>query len=218
MRYPFTCILCAFILLISCKKEDKREEVVFKGNVAVEFVDETAANIDVIVYGKVYESGSFNTTSKKLGSSTTDHNGDYEVTIPSQNYVELSIKAESEKFFPHLQNLNVDAIENNEDNEVDFSVKPKATLRITIRNANPFNHEDYAEYRNFRTFDDCACCSGSPIEFFGTDVDTTFSCDLYGGHYMLYRLRYNRTFDQTIDIIDSILCEPFETTELELNY
>jgi hypothetical protein len=210
-------ILILLLILASCKK-DKNENMVFSGTVNMAFSSGNAPNIKVVAYGKVYESGSFNTSLKKIKSTYTDQSGKYTLEVPNQNYVELKFETRSDSFFPHTQPVNVDLLEPNEVNEINFSIKPKAELRITVKNAFPFNHQDFAEYTNFRTNFDCFCCQGTPYSFTGIQVDTTFSCFLYGNHYMIYRFRYSRTFTPITDQIDSILCKPFEVTHLQFNY
>ena len=98
-----------------------------------------------------------------------------------------------------------------------MNATPKAQLTIQIINSPPSFKNDKVRVRMLGDFGTLTDCGNDWFVFEGPSVNDEITCSLPGDKWMPY-LFINQSYEDDIQVMDSVFCPAFETTILDLNY
>lgn len=157
-------------------------------------------------------SGAYN----RAADATTDANGDFELKFDRKNALNYRITLSKEGYFTKQFNVNPDQVKPGEVHEVAEDMIPEATINIRVVNSQPESDDELMRFRKLNAFFECVCCNNDFYDFQGALVDSTFSCKLYGDQNLTYTYTVNR--EEEVNVVDSVYCPAFHTTELLIEY
>ena len=213
----FAIAMGVLLMLDGCKQEDL-------GSLGMNGVVTDARNgtpipgVSVALDEQVLENGSFNSNFSTAASTVTASNGSYSVDFERKNVVEYRLSLDKAGYFPKEYEINPDNVPLDDAFTQNGSMFTIATVQTRLLNGMPLNSLDQIRFRylNANEFD-CPCCNNDFKVLQGTEVDSTFSCDLYGDFNLKYVYEVTRN-DTTITFVDSTYCPAFQTTEILINY
>jgi 5-hydroxyisourate hydrolase-like protein (transthyretin family) len=213
-----SCLFLSFFFLFfltTCKKQNGNMFIVGK------VIDATSGSglsgVSISLSEKKVESGTFFAGYSQLGNTTTNGSGDFSFEFERANASEYKLEYSKNNYFEKERFLNPGNLTPGEDYRVNTGLYPKAVFEVHIVNTNPFDEEDNIVFQNMNADFTCECCDSESRSFAGMDVDETFSCDLFGNYWLRYFYQVDKDSESELTI-DSVYCEPFETTLVEINY
>jgi hypothetical protein len=209
-------ILGVLLLLTwSCRKQDGFESRLY-GKV---LNAETGANVNganVAFSQQLVSGGAFNANWQTVGSSTTS-GGSYDFTFERENAASFRVEVDHDLYFDLTKNINPDNLRTGEELQLDLEMTARAYLKVSIVNTAPLNDQDELVYRNLNADYACDCCDEEEVVLNGTDIDTSWVCELPGYTNLVYRFDVDK---DTLDYIefDTLYITPFDTSYITINY
>ena len=126
--------------------------------------------------------------------------------VEEEGWFDLNEEIDPESFLPDVP-LHLDLV-----------TTPVAELFITVTNDIPAFDTDVSRLRLLKSFTEYSNCHTEWVVFNGASVDSTWSCVLPGGTWMPYLFIDQSDPDEDVTTTDSVLCEPFSTANIHVNY
>ncbi|MFM9984050.1 MAG: hypothetical protein ACKVOK_02370 [Flavobacteriales bacterium] len=211
----FFCLTLAFAILFSCKKE----EAVYK--LSGRAIDGRSGNpvsgVNASVEKQVVSGGAFGATFTQAASTSTDGFGMYSLEWPRENFAALKLKASKTNYITTEKDLLVSEFEGGNLVEEDITIFPESFITVKIQNTGENYPEDVINFTFTNAYFDCICCANGFKVFEGANVDTQYTCKLYGDTWLKFQKQIYSLEADTI-ANDSIWCPAFQTTELLIQY
>ena len=102
--------------------------------------------------------------------------------------------------------------------DYDVITTPRADLEIRVMNAPPAYEFDKLRVRLLKTFEEYSTCDADWRVFNGANIDSTWACMMPGDVWMPYLSIDQTDPENEVNTIDSIFCESFETTTINVVY
>jgi len=204
--------------ICGCKKENSAN-FGLKGHVTDGDTGEPVPNTRVKVEKQVVASGVFGEAYQFAMSTTTDASGNFTGTWPRENFAALRMLAEKENYINTSRNLDVDAFKR-EDFEfitADVRLFKEAFIQVNLTNSGTALSNDQLSFTFLNANFDCNCCSNGWRLFEGAAVDTSWTCRIYGNHWIKYQVQI-ATAQQDSIYVDSVFCPANETSVLGIGY
>lgn len=216
MKLKFTaCLALILFLILSCKKEDPTYRLagcVINGRTSYPIAD---ANVSV--EKQVVSGGAFGATYSQAASAKTDEFGVYQMEWPRENFAALKLIASKSNYITAEKNLTVSQFEGGNLVNENNTIFPEAFITVKIQNTGETNSQDQINFTFTNAEFDCVCCSNGFKVFQGAEIDTQYTCKLYGDMWLKYQKHIYLAESDTI-ANDSIWCPAFQTTELLIQY
>lgn len=212
-----TALVTLLILSIfgGCRKSGNLE-LIIRGSVVDYRHTAGVAGVTVRLDEQVVEGGTVSGAYNLAANTTTDANGDFELQFDRKNALNYRITLTKDGYFTKQFNVNPDQVNPGEVHEVSEDMIPEATLQIRVVNTQPESDDELMRFRKLNAFFECVCCNNEFYDFQGAAVDSTFSCKLYGDYNVTYTYTVNR--EEEVNVVDSVYCPAFHTTELLIEY
>lgn len=210
--------LFIFILLVSfsgCRKTGNLE-LTIRGSVVDYRHNAGVSGVSVRLDEQAIQGSTASGAYSRAAEASTDANGDFELNFDRKNALDYRITLTKEGYFSKQFNVNPDQVVPGEIHEVYEDIIPEATIQVKVVNTNPESDEELMRFRKLNAFFECVCCHNDFYDFYGADVDSTFSCKLYGDYNLTYVYTVDR--EEEVNVVDSIYCPAFHTTELLIEY
>ncbi len=198
----------------SCKKKSIRYALAGK---VLDNSGNTVGNAEIVLSEQKVSSGSLNTNYSFIDGLTTTSNGEFLFDFERANALRYKVELDKEGFFSRDIEMNVDRFTPGETVCQNFTIYPKGTIKVVIKNAFPIDEFDHFSYRNRNAHFDCYCCDNDESSFPGMDVDTALVCDLYAESWIHYEYEIEK-YGAFIFNHDSAYVTPGDTTFILINY
>ena len=209
------CLSLALAILFSCKKE----EAVYALSGCV--IDGRSGNpisgANASVEKQVVSGGAFGATFTQAASTTTDGIGAYKLEWPRENFAALKLKASKSNYISSEKDLLVSQFEGGNLVEENITIFPESFITVKIQNIGENYPEDIINFTFTNASFDCVCCANGFKVFEGANVDTQYTCKLYGDTWLKFQKQIY-SFEADTIANDSIWCPAFQTTELLIQY
>lgn len=207
-----------FALLVfsaSCRKVDDIE-LTIRGTVTDYRNSAGVGGVTVKLDEQVLQGGTVSSAFTNAAQTVTASDGSFELVFPRENALLYRITLSKEGYFNRQTEVNPDNVRPNLPHELDQVIIPRATLVMKFINENPESEDDLIRFRKLNALFDCVCCNNEFIDLHGAAVDTTLTCELYGDYKLTYTYTVYRLEDT--QVVDSVFCAAFHTTELVIGY
>jgi Zn finger protein HypA/HybF involved in hydrogenase expression len=209
--------LCALLLLItvsflSCDKEELTYTI--KGTISDEFTRSNISNVVVDLYQKVYINNVLSDNYTFIGSTKTNALGEYSFEIPRDKIYEIKMDLINSQYYDKSVIYSSSNLTTANDNVFNEKLESKSWVKIIIKNPFIEPDEQLNIYKsNFK--EGCEdCCANGGQSFFETG-DTTFKCPTVGGQEVT--INYGQV-GSTAQFTVNVVCEPFDTTNVTIQY
>jgi hypothetical protein len=210
-------VLCGLMAVTSCKKEEENNKLNIGGRVVDYTTGVGVSGATVKLAQKVLDGGTFSNIFQPVATVSSASNGSYNFAFERNAASEYRIEVEKDSYFGATQFINPDDVTIGGAFTSNLPIAPMAWARWTITNTNPIDNNDYVSFQYLNASFDCECCTLDEVEFTGTSVDETEKCLLIGNYNLKYRyVVYKDTINYSQ--IDSVICAPFDTTNIVIQY
>jgi hypothetical protein len=203
------------LLLFSCKKE-KNQYNLF-GITLAAHTQQGLSNVSIDLQKQSVQSGVYSTTFNSAANAVSNGKGEYSITWDRENFAAMKLICEKQNYIKTEIELDVAAFDAGDLLLQNVVIQPEAFVQVHIRNTSLAESTDQFRFTFANAQFDCVCCANEWKEFSGENVDTTFTCRLYGETWLRFQKDYFTAQNDTM-LIDSIFCPAFQTTNLEINY
>lgn len=209
--------MCVILVLAlaSCRKAEPLQLIV-RGQVTDFRNNAPVQGVNVRIDEQALQGGALSGAFSMAGQTTTGPDGTYELAFERKNALNYRLRFRKEGYFDEFTELNPDLLRPNSPHDLDAVVKPEAVLLMKFKNVNAESDNELMRFRKLNALFDCACCNNDFIDIIGNNLDTTMMCKLYGDHMLSYTYVVYR--EEQVDVVDSVYCPAFHTTELVINY
>ena len=190
--------------------------LVIEGNVLDYRNDWGVSGVNVRLDEQVIEGGTLTSAFGTVTNVTTDADGFFRIEFPRKNALKYRLRLTKDGYFGDEVEINPDDINPEDPYSTQLTLIPEAEIEVTLRNANPESASDFMRFRKLNAFFKCACCTNDFVNCYGNAVDTTFTCTLYGDYQLTYIYTVYRS--EVTEVVDSIFCPAFHTTQLTIEY
>jgi hypothetical protein len=174
-------------------------------------------NAEIVLSEQKISSGSLNTNYSFIDGLTTTSNGQFLFDFERANALRYKVEIDKDGFFSRDVELNVGRFSPGETACQNFTIYPKGTIKVVIKNTFPIDEFDQIAYKNRNANFDCFCCDNDQVTFPGMEVDTTLICDLYAETWIHYEYEIQK-YGEFIFSYDSAFVTPGDTTFISINY
>ncbi len=168
-------IILLLFLFVSCNKNNK--EIIITGTVKSNSTSVNLQGVNIILSGKVIESGKWTNSYSQLATTTSDNTGKYTLKLDAVRVSEYKLSFIKENYIDDVRNMQPDEISIDNDNIINVNLDIKSFLNISVKNINPVNDNDYISLTLSGYFKTCtSCCSDEKFEFKGTNISQNILC------------------------------------------
>ena len=217
MRFLSLIIITSLLFISGCCR-DCADSFIIQGYVLSNTDGSPCSDFDIKLEHKIIESGSFNDFYQDAAETTTDNNGFYSMEFDRETALAYRISIEEDGWFPVLEEISPELFTPNIPLDYDLITTPRADIDILVYNAPPFSSEDKIIVRLLKEFEEYSTCDTEWRAYLGANVDSTWSCIIPGDIYMPYISIDQTDLENEIEIVDSVFCPAFETTEINIIY
>lgn len=202
-------------LFMGCKKDDP---VVISGLILDPNQQIPVEGVTVEVWTQQIEGGIFAANYKLAATFITLQDGKFLFNLESLNYTGIRLIFKKEGYFGWESDINMDKVKTDHGHHAQYQLLPKALLHIRVVNAEPFNADDFFEFRILNGFSTCEeCCKAEKYQYSGMNIDQTVECQT-AGHLNLVIQWSKRKNGEQVFKTETIFVKAFETTDINFNY
>lgn len=202
-------------LLFACKKETPTYRL--SGCVLDGRSGNPVSGVTATIEKQVVSGGNFGATYSYATSATSDGFGVYNLEWPRENFAALKLKTSKPDYITSEKDLTVSSFEGGAIVQQNMTIYPQSFIHLKIQNTGETYPEDILNFTFTNADFDCICCANGFKVFEGPDIDTQYTCKLYGDTWLKYQKQIY-SFEADTIINDSIWCPAFQTTDLIIQY
>ena len=216
--YKSLYLLTVIALFSHCKKEGNNDQVVIKGRITDALTGDAANDVSIKLFIKGIVDGVFNNNFQLIAEDQSDVNGNYQIQFSKGTPTTYRFQVSGDGYYNLQQDENPDDFSVNNENEFDLEINSRAWLKVRVVDEGTVNNGDMVTFGLSTENNACEnCCSSSIIEISGS-VDDTQVCELFGGSYAYVNgVAVDANFGP-MDIHDSVLIQPFDTTMMTISF
>jgi hypothetical protein len=203
------------LLFAACRKDDSN--LYLRGGVYHGDDQIAMGDVQLTVYKQVLQNGIFGASYSPAVSGVSQPNGLYQLAWERENFAALKLVAQRDQYVTREFVMNVSDFNAGDPVDLNVAMFPEAFIQVRILNTGQVANNDRCNFTFVNAAFECACCSNGWREFEGADLDTNFTCRLYGNRWLKYQRNLNTIETDTV-IVDSVWCPAFETTEVLLEH
>jgi hypothetical protein len=202
-------------MIVGCRKD---ENYTISGLVTDPNQAIPVSGVTVELWSQRIESGILMANYVKEGTGATGNDGKFTFTIPSRSYTAMKLIFSKTGYYGWEAPLNIEKIKAESGLDAEYQLLPKATVEFHIANTEPFDDQDYFEFRLLNGFTSCEeCCRGEKYQFQGRAINQVITCQVVG-HQDIVVQWSKRKNGQQIFQNEPHFVKAFETTVINLNY
>jgi hypothetical protein len=207
-------IIVMLLVLDACKK-DTLNPFTIKGKVTDARNGSGLAGVTVKVEKQSVQNGVYTNTYQRALTTTTGDDGHFEGSWERETFASLKLLAEKTRYIPIETILTEQEIGSGEINK-NITMHPEAFANLRFIH-NGTSSDDRISFNYTNTNFVCACCQPGWKTIVGAQVDTTFSCKVYGDHWLVFEvITHINNVDSSYT--DSLFCPAFMETSDEVAY
>ncbi|PLW93002.1 MAG: hypothetical protein C0592_07820 [Marinilabiliales bacterium] len=203
-------------ILFSCKKDPAVIDIsgkLFDPNAGNYIAGATVSLQATGVVDGVYNSG-FTT----IASSTTDGQGSFFFNIEESTYDAFRFTFYKDGYFLSQKEYSAGDITPEQPFNGTFDIYSKSYIKLRVRNTNPYDEFDQISVYFSNPPSTCTeCCSSTPFQMTGMDIDTIIYCNCYGNYSLAVNYAYTKNSVNYI-LKDTLITVPFDTTYHNINF
>jgi len=216
--YSPACLILVLLfgcLLSNCRKDNL---VVISGQIIDPNQSGPVSGAKVEIWTQYIEDGIFMVNYVLDGTLLTGTDGKFLFNLKEKSYTGIRLVFSKEGYYGFESALDLEQVKNGNGYADEYFMLPQARLNISIRNIEPFNADDYFEFRILNGFSGCEfCCKSDRYQFYGQDVDQVIDCHT-SGHLDLQIQWTRRKNGEQVTGTKSYFIKEFETNFIELHY
>lgn len=201
------------LLFLGCKKDDPTQQ--FEGRVQRGNTGGGLSGVQVQAQTQELGNGVFNSDYSTIGSTTTDGSGGYSIPFEVATYASLRLQFSKSQYHTRWVNVDPAYFEQNSSYTKNIYLYPQASVTLHISDGAPTYNAIQFRYKD--TDFECTCCNDSWKVIEVPNVDTTFSCMVYGDQMVYYEYRWISANTDTL-LQDSVYCPAFTTQNIAITY
>jgi hypothetical protein len=202
-------------ILSGCRKE---ETIVISGLMFDPNQEIPVGQVKVELWTQEIEGGIFSANYVLYETVNTGNDGMFIFNPEKKNYTGIRLIFSKEGYYGWEADVNIDKVNQEKSHYAEYQLLPEARLRIRVKNTQPFDADDYFEFRILNGYTSCAeCCKGEKYQFTGSGIDQTIDCRSAGHQDILIQWSKRKNNEQVIKT-ESFFIEAFKTTEINFNY
>jgi hypothetical protein len=172
----------------------------------------------VEVWTQQLKSGVFEANFKLAGEQLTGRDGLFGFELESEKYTAVKLKFSKGGYYGLEIQVNPENLLQDDGYYAEYEMLPEAWIKFHIVNNEPFDTNDFFEYRLLNANISCEdCCTEDRLQFFGLEVNQYFFCKALGHHDLIVQWT-KRKDKQQIYKTESFFIKAFDTTLIELYY
>lgn len=209
-------IIISLLVISSCKKDART--FLIKGNLYDPQQEIVVESAEVQLLGSKIESGIYNTNYVILNSVTTNSSGEYSMEITDEMVSGYRYYISKDGYFDIYKDIETETLEKNDEFTKDFSLYSKATIKLEVKNTQPFNNDDEIRYRFKNVSGNCRdCCNNLFVTGNGPLYNETKECYVKGNKYIKLEWIVSKA-GGTNSYTDSVYCPSFQETTYKIHY
>ena len=208
--------LLVVVLLASSCRENNEISLVIEGQILDSRNNWGVSDVNVRLDEKVIEGGTLTSAFGTVTSVTTNADGYFRIEFPRKNALSYRLRLTKTGYFSNEFEINPDDVNSDAPYSTNLTIIPQAEIQVNLRNVSAESDADFMRFRKLNAFFECACCNNDFVNCYGASVDTSFTCTLFGDHNLSYIYTVYRS--EVTEVVDSIFCPAFHTTELTIEY
>jgi len=203
-------------MLLSCNKKNK--QIIISGTINNNATSTNLQGVNVVLSGKVIESGKWTNSYSQLATITSDNNGKYTLKLDAVRVSEYKLSFIKENYIDDVRIMQPDEISIDNDNTINVNLEIKSFLNIKVKNVYPVSDNDYMSLSLSGYFKTCtSCCSDEKFDFNGTNIDQNILCICPSSQNIV--LNWNVLKGGSVNsYIDTLLVSDFDTINYAINY
>jgi hypothetical protein len=202
--------------MLGCKKDEALNYTI-SGTIVNGRTGAPVSGLEVKIQQKVISDGVYSALFTDAASAITDVNGSYSMTWKRENVAAFQMLLDKDQYISREISLSPTSLDANENFTYNAHIFAEAFITVHLSNTEETSAVDLCNFRFDDTDFDCNCCTEAWVNTFGADVDSTWTCRVYGDSWIRY-VRDIATFEVDTILTDSIWCPAFQNTPLEVNF
>ncbi len=210
VKHSFFLLLLLLVTGSSCKKKDLTFK--FEGKIKSSASGQSLGQAQLKAY--TYEL----TNNKKTlqGSTQTDTEGNYTLSIKRERYEKVVIEISKHNYFTVSKTFPFDDLSTQETNSFNTSMSPKSWTRFVIKNVMSPSPSDQVKIQKVSGKTDCATCCPNMTTVYDGILDTVIICPNDGGTNMEFYYWVNDAMPT--NGINTVYNTPFDTVDYNITY
>ena len=214
------CILLVLVMLLTAGCERRSEGMLLQVDGQALTLPDRAVlpGLDFTLHERAVEDGALQAEAV-IADAESDEMGRFSVEFLRRSSYSLRWTAEAERHFPASGTLDPDDLYPNETYGLELGMYPVCTLHVNLTSVAPEDSTDRLQFNLGDDFD-CACCPTDPVVLEGIGADSSWSCLMYGNHWMTWGGDLDVALIGQPDglFVDSVFCPAFGSAELNLTW
>jgi len=206
-------IIMMSVALSGCKK--RTDVFMFDCVIHDQRIDAAVADADVTMLVQ-RAAGGFNPNYQTVGSTTTDANGRFYVEVDKDVFYSYRLEVTHGQYFNGTFDIDPDDVPISTAYAATFNLEPKAWVSVHL--LNQFISQTVSFSINADS-DNCSdCCDWATAFISGWPVDSTITCQLYGGQNVEVTGNYVDINGGVHLVSEQVFALAFDTTVVEVVY
>ncbi len=213
MKALYTILI--LMTVISCKKDQIQYNIT--GTVKNEITNSKISQVKLQFYQTELNANVLNPNFVFLGTTTTNSNGEYSFSFDRKKIDKFKITVEHDEYYPIEDLFSSSELSSENENNFSYELESLSWVKIRLKN----NFVQMNKSLNFHKYNvqECEeCCVNGNLAIPYTIPDTTFICPVIGDVYFRYTYGVVIGNSATSSSTDSVLCIPFDTTSIFIQY
>jgi len=213
-------LICLIILLssVSCDK-DKKNSIHVEGKIydpnSVSYVD--GAEV-IIAASKLSSGGIFSSGYEDIASTTTDASGTFIFDFLEDKFAGYQIRVAKPQYFSCIKDVSTSEIQPGITFSPTYNIYPVGYINLKIRNAMPFDTNDFVSYSFTSGYlNGNSCCGNAISQGHGLYFADTIFCKTHGNQDVT--VTYNVTKSGSTHVYTQThYCSAFDTTYFNIDF
>jgi hypothetical protein len=207
-----------WMFLVGCERRSEGMLLQLEGQALTLPAREALDGLDFSLYERAVEDGALQ-AEVIIAEAESDDEGRFAVEFPRKSSYSLRWTSSAESHFPASGTLDPEDLYPNVPYELELGMYPVCTLHVNLASVAPEDSTDRMLFNLGEEFD-CACCPTDPLVLEGVGADSSWSCVMYGGHWMTWGADLEVALIGQPEglFLDSVFCPAFGSAALNLTW
>lgn len=216
MRHTLSILFFIMLLAgLSCKK-DTTVDYSVRGKITDADEGNSLEGVSVSVEKQSVQNGVYGNTYQNAFTTASASDGSYSGSWPRENFAALRLLARKSGYIQAEIPLNVDEFERNRSITQDVQLYKEAFTTFRFTHSDGVD-SDRISFTFLNANFNCNCCSNGWKTWQAANLDTAFTCRIYGNRWLKYQVLTQVGFIDS-SYVDSIYCPAFVTTSHDIHY
>lgn len=214
-RFGFFTLILFFLSLSSCYKKD--QEIRLEGSISDPVLGIPLSGVSLVLSSNKVSSGIYSSGYTEITQVISDAQGKFILVFNKEKTDSYRFLLTKTSYFEQESIISAPDIEQSNTN-LKFTLKPKAGLKLRIKNTNPWDNFDLISWQINNATQTCfQCCNNTINKGYGSNFDTTITCNTIGNKSLVITSSSTKN-GSTLIRIDTVFCPVFQTTQHNIFY